>query len=48
MPCRDRLDASGTLHHVIVRGIEKPQIVDDVTIHKDFESRSAAGAVMVL
>jgi len=39
MPRRDRLDASGTLQHVIVRGIEKPQIVDDVTIHKDIERR---------
>jgi len=24
-----RLDAPGTLHHVIVRGIEKRRIVDD-------------------
>jgi len=29
MPRQARLDASGTLHHVIVRGIEKRRIVDD-------------------
>jgi putative transposase len=29
MPRRVRLDAPGTLHHVIVRGIEKRRIVDD-------------------
>ncbi|MFZ1986081.1 MAG: transposase [Desulfatitalea sp.] len=29
MPRRARLDAPGTLHHVIVRGIEKRKIVDD-------------------
>ncbi len=29
MPGRARLDAPGTLHHVIVRGIEKRKIVDD-------------------
>ncbi len=30
MPRRARLDAPGTLHHVIVRGIEKRGIVNDV------------------
>ena len=29
MPRLARLDAPGTLHHVIVRGIEKRRIVDD-------------------
>jgi len=29
MPRRDRLDASGTLYHVIIRGIEKRRILDD-------------------
>lgn len=29
MPRQARLDAPGTLHHIIVRGIEKRQIVDD-------------------
>ena len=29
MPRRARLAAPGTLHHVIVRGIEKRKIVDD-------------------
>jgi hypothetical protein len=29
MPRQARLDAPGTLHHVIVRGIEKRKIVDD-------------------
>ena len=29
MPRQARLDSPGTLHHVIVRGIEKRNIVDD-------------------
>jgi len=29
MPRQARLDAPGTLHHVIVSGIEKRRIVDD-------------------
>jgi REP element-mobilizing transposase RayT len=29
MPRQARLDAAGTLHHVIIRGIEKRRIVDD-------------------
>ncbi len=29
MPRSARLDAPGTLHHVIIRGIEKRRIVDD-------------------
>ena len=39
MPRQARLDAPGTLHHVIVRGIEKRKIVDDTTDRKDFVSR---------
>ena len=34
-----RLDAPGTLHHVIVRGIEQRKIVDDFHDRKDFISR---------
>ena len=30
MPRRARLDIPGTLHHVMVRGIERRRIVDDV------------------
>ena len=29
MPRKARLDAPGTLHHVIIRGIERRDIVDD-------------------
>jgi hypothetical protein len=32
MPRQARLDAPGTLHHVIVRGIEKRRIVEDCGI----------------
>ncbi len=39
MPRRARLDAPGTLHHVIVRGIEKRRIVDDVADRKSFVDR---------
>ncbi len=31
MPLEARIDAPGTLHHVIVRGIEKKEIVIDNT-----------------
>jgi hypothetical protein len=33
---RARLDAPGTLHHVIVRGKEKRRIGDDVADRKNF------------
>jgi hypothetical protein len=36
MPRRARLDASVTLHHVIVRGIERRTIVDDVADRKRY------------
>lgn len=39
MPRQARLCAPGTLHHVIVRGIEKRQIVDDNEDRKAFVSR---------
>ena len=39
MPRGARLDAPGILHHVIVRGIERRNIVDDETDRKDFVSR---------
>ena len=39
MPRGARLDAPGTLHHVIVRGIERRNIVDDETDREDFVSR---------
>jgi len=39
MPRKARLDAPGTLHHVIFRGIEKRPIVDDPKDRKDFVSR---------
>ena len=34
-----RLDAPGTLHHEMVRGIEKRNIVKDRTDHEDFFRR---------
>ncbi len=39
MPRQARLDAPGTLHHVIVRGIEKRRIVDDSKDRGNFISR---------
>jgi REP element-mobilizing transposase RayT len=39
MPRGARLDAPGTLHHVIVRGIEKRRIVNDVADRKNFVKR---------
>jgi len=39
MPRRARLDAPGTLHHVIVRGIERRPIADDVADRKTFVER---------
>ncbi len=39
MPRRARLDAPGTLHHVMVRGIEKRKIVNDVADRKNFVKR---------
>jgi REP element-mobilizing transposase RayT len=39
MPRQPRLDTPGTLHHVIVRGIEKRRIVDDKIDRDNFVSR---------
>jgi len=39
MPRQARLDAPGTLHHVIVRGIEKRNIVDDDKDRENFIAR---------
>ena len=39
MPRGARLDAPGTLHHVMVRGIEKRKIVDDDEDRENFISR---------
>jgi len=36
---RARLDTPGTLHHVMVRGIERRRIVDDVADRKNFIQR---------
>jgi putative transposase len=36
MPRQARLDAPSTLHHVIVRGIEKRKIVDDKKDRENF------------
>ena len=39
MPRQARLDAPGTLHHIIVRGIERRNIVDDDTDRNRFVKR---------
>ena len=39
MPRRARLDTPGTLHHVMVRGIERRRIVNDVADRKNFVER---------
>ena len=39
MPRRARLDAPGTLHHVIIRGIEERKIADDDKDRSDFVYR---------
>jgi putative transposase len=39
MPRQTRLDAQGTLHYVIIRGIEKRRIVGNVKDQEDFVSR---------
>jgi len=39
LPRQARLDAPGTLHHVIIRGIEKRRIVDDNEDQANFISR---------
>ncbi len=39
MPRQARLDCLGTLHHVIIRGIERRKIVADEQDQKNFVSR---------
>ena len=39
MPRQARLDAPGTLHHVMVRGIEKRKMVDDERDRQAFVGR---------
>ncbi len=39
MPRQARLDSPGTLHHVMIRGIEKRRIVDDDWDRRDFARR---------
>jgi putative transposase len=39
VPHQARLDAPGTLHHIILRGIEKRQIVDDDKDRQNFVKR---------
>ena len=39
MPRRARMNAPGMLHHVIMRGLDKRQIVYNVTDLKDIERR---------
>ena len=51
MPRQARLDAPGTLHHVMVRGIERTAIVRDAADRADFVARlaglAATGALTV-
>lgn len=39
MPRQARLDSPGTLHHVIIRGIERREIIDDNKDRENFVSR---------
>ena len=39
MPRQARLDAPGTLHHVMIRGIEGREIFDDDQDREEFLSR---------
>jgi REP element-mobilizing transposase RayT len=45
MPRQARLDAPGTLHHVIIRGSERKKIISDDRDRKDFVSRMGTIAV---
>jgi len=40
MPRQARLDAPGTLHHVMIRGIEGKRIFRDIQDRKDFVTRT--------
>jgi len=39
MPRKSRIDAPGSLHHIIVRGIERPEIFKDNTDRNNFLDR---------
>ncbi len=45
MPRGPRLDAPGTLHHVMLRGIERRRIVDNDTDREDFVTRMGTVAM---
>ncbi len=45
MPRQARLDAPGTLHHIIIRGIEKRKIVDDRKDQENVVERSGRAAL---
>ena len=45
MPRGPRLDAPGTLHHVIIRGIERRRIVDNDIDREDFVTRMGTVAL---
>jgi len=45
VPRQARLDVPGTLHHVIIRGIEQRQIVDDEKDRKNFVNRMGSLAL---
>ncbi len=45
MPRGPRLDAPGTFHHVILRGIERRRIVDDDKDRENFVIRMSATAM---
>ncbi len=45
MPRGPRLDAPGTLHHVMIRGIERRKIVDNDTDREDFVTRMGSIAL---
>jgi REP element-mobilizing transposase RayT len=45
MPRQARLDAAGTLHHVMIRGIDRRRIVDDERDRRDFALRLGRLAV---
>jgi len=45
VPRKARLDAPGTLHHIIIRGIERRKIVNDKTDRRNFVSRLGQIAV---
>ena len=48
MPRGPRLDVPGTLHHVIVLGIEKHLIIDDDNDREDFVTRIGSVALKLI